>query len=230
MDACPAEYEDATWPDVDGAVLAAHRVRVAVTDGASESLLAGHWARLLASAACRYDPRALRRAARWAAARWPAEVARWLADRELPWWMVDKLDRGAHATVLVVQLEPGGQWRAAAVGDSCLLQVSDGQIKRAFPLADAAAFDERPALVGSALIAACRPEHTTGVCRPADQLLLATDALAGWLLGTPGAAADLLADLADGGAAAFAGQVDRARRAGALRVDDVTLMVIDRGW
>lgn len=198
-----------------------------MADGASESLLAGHWARLLAAAACRYDPRALRRAMRWAAERWPTEVAKWLDGRDPPWWMVDKLDRGAYATVLVVQREPEGRWRAAAVGDSCLLQVRDGRIGRAFPLAHPAEFNERPALVGSTTAVACRPAHTTGVCRPADHLLLATDALACWLLDRPDAVAGLLADLADGGAEAFAGHTDRARRSGALRDDDLTLVIID---
>jgi hypothetical protein len=201
---------------------------VAVADGASESLLAGRWARLLAAAACRYDPRALRLAVRWAATRWPEETARWLGDRDPPWWMREKLDRGAHATVVTAQVHRDGQWRAAAVGDSCLLHVSDGRLKRAFPLDTPAAFTDRPDLVSSTRPGACRPRHASGVWQPHDHLLLVTDALAMWLLGAPDLIAGLLAAVASGGAAAFAEQAERARREGALRNDDLTLLVLDR--
>jgi hypothetical protein len=227
-DGRPEEYEDACWPDVDDTVLSGSRVRVAVADGASESLLAGAWARRLAASACRFDPRALRRAARWAAAGWPAETARWLAGRDAPWWQVEKLSRGAHATVLVVQLHDDLRWRAAAVGDSCLLQLSDGLVKRAFPMDSAAAFSSRPDLVNSAAAAACQPRHATGTCQPGDRLLLATDALAMWLMGAPDLAAGLLVELEGRSAqAAFAGWAERARGAGTLRNDDLTLLVID---
>jgi hypothetical protein len=224
----PEEYEDASWPDVDDTVLSGSRIRVAVADGASESLLAGAWASRLAASACRFDPRALRRAVRSAAAAWPAETARWLEGRDAPWWQVEKLGRGAHATVLVVQIHEDLGWRAAAVGDSCLLQLSDGLVKRAFPVDSPAAFDNRPELVNSAAVQTCQPRHATGACQPGDRLLLATDALAMWLLGSPDLAAGLLVELEGPSAqTAFADWAQRAWHGGSLRNDDLTLLVID---
>jgi hypothetical protein len=232
-DSGPHEYEDAAWPDADEVVPVDDRVRVAVADGAAESLLAGAWARLLAQAATRYHPRALRRAVRWAVDRWPGHVTRWLDGREPAWWQLEKLNRGAHATVVVAQLSPDGAWRAAAVGDSCLLHLRDGRIHQAFPVDSPDAFGTRPHLVSSVAPDRCRPVHTAGVCAPGDRLLLATDALAMWLLAAGGTTGpnglDEVLDTANGAGArtAFADWAAHARGTRALRDDDVTLLVVD---
>lgn len=89
-----AEYEDAAWPEIEQWTGVADVLRVAIADGASESMLAGRWARLLARTACGYDPRALRHAVRRAARSWPVELAEYLADRPLAWWQAEKLARG----------------------------------------------------------------------------------------------------------------------------------------
>ncbi len=225
-DSGPGEYEDASWPDVDDTVTGADRVRLAVADGAAESLLAGPWARLLVATAVDYDSRSLRRAVHRAAGAWPAEVARWLDGREPAWWQLEKLGRGAHATLLTVQYGHDGRWRAAAVGDSCLLHVRGGRVCRAFPVDAPDGFGVRPELVGSADPERCRPVYASGVAQPGDRLLLATDAVAAHALAE--GPAELLDAVDDGGAAAFADWAEQARKERTLRDDDLTLLVLDR--
>src|SRR5207237_3291793 len=92
---------------------------------------------------------------------------------------------GAFATFLGLVVEEAG-WHALAVGDSCLFQVRDGGLLRAFPLTRAADFGNSPHLVGSR---APGPGGThppglrkQGDRRPGDRLWLMTDALAQWFL------------------------------------------------
>src|SRR5436190_1734023 len=84
--------------------------RFAVADGASESAFAGEWARLLtASFVERRGP--------WSS--WlPETRERWrqqLEGRPLPWFLEEKFEEGASATLLGVALDRGGRWSAAAV-------------------------------------------------------------------------------------------------------------------
>src|SRR3954471_6828632 len=83
----PEEYEDAFAADPAAG-------RFAVADGASESAFAGEWARLLAEpyvAASGPGTGWLEGARdRWVAA---------LAGRELPWYLEEKFEQGAYATL-----------------------------------------------------------------------------------------------------------------------------------
>jgi hypothetical protein len=162
----PEEYEDAAAADGDAG-------RFAVADGAAESAFAGPWARLL-TAAFVAEP-----AADWAD--WlPAVRRRWLAEapaEPLPWYLEAKLEEGAFATFLGVELrKPEGQrtedrgqnegggsdcplssvlcpsiieWHALAVGDSCLFHLRGGELLRAFPVERSADFGLQPSLVPS---------------------------------------------------------------------------------
>ena len=219
-----AECEDASAADPDAA-------RFAVADGASESAFAGEWALLLAEAYVADPP---------GSDGWPAWLApvrkRWLArvgGRAMPWYLEEKFDAGAFATLLGVELRRGRggavAWRAAAVGDSCLFQVRGDKLVRSFPLTSAAEFGSRPALLGSrgGPPAGSPPARREGEARPGDSLLLMTDALAQWFLaeaeagGKPWRELPALRD--EGG---FAEWVEARRAAGALRNDDVTLLTI----
>ncbi|MFF7248061.1 protein phosphatase 2C domain-containing protein [Embleya sp. NPDC008237] len=221
----------------------------AVCDGASESLLAGAWARVLAGDAIE----SMSLADRWwehvglfaedlvsrAGRHWDTFLADYQADRTargrpIEWYEQPGLDKGAFATVLAVQLIPRGHgwtWRAFALGDSCLFQLRDHAVLRSFPIQDPAAFGTTPALLGSrnrdGVLVADRLELNRGRVRPGDELLLVTDALAAWLL-TPdgGSEASLrgLAAVSELGVDDFAEWVVDQRVRGRMRNDDVAMV------
>jgi hypothetical protein len=74
-------------------------------------------------------------------------------------------------------------WRAVAIGDSCLLHVRGGKVACAFPLSSSAKFGSRPELISSSPDAACAaPKWRGGQVEPGDLFVLATDAVAAYLL------------------------------------------------
>jgi len=179
------EYEDA-W---------AHRhtrtpagIRVAVADGATESSFAKLWAVLLAESYVRSELAGAEFFARLGAARrlW----RRRLAGRPLPWFASEKAEQGAFAAFVGVQIDAHkNRWTALAVGDSCLMQVDDVgkamRVVKAFPLQKSSQFTMSPYLIGSRSDGEPPNERiqiSTGSLRDGDMLLLATDAVAAWLL------------------------------------------------
>jgi hypothetical protein len=216
-----AEYEDAWAADPDAG-------RFAVADGASESAFAGLWARLLVEgflAAGR--PRHLAHWLGQARGLWSAEVM----GLELPWYAEMKREEGAFATLVGLGLG-AGQWRAVAVGDSCLIRVRKDRQVRAFPLRVFAEFDNQPALIGSRAGRPLTPRYAAGTLLPGDCLLLMTDALAEWFLRSHETGArpwDELAPLLCEGRSEedFGAWVGDLRGRGALRNDDVTVLSIE---
>ena len=182
------EYEDA-W---------AHRpthtpvgIRVAVADGATESSFAKLWAVLLAECYVRSEVTGAEFFARLQPARrfW----RRTLAGRPLPWFASEKAEQGAFAAFLGVQIEAHtNRWTALAVGDCCLMQVDNVgkgmRVVGTFPLQRSAQFTMSPYLIGSSSNGESlnelnqRIQISTGSLRDGDMLLLATDAVAAWLL------------------------------------------------
>lgn len=232
----PSENEDA-WASERSSTLEGDTLRVAVADGATESLFSGQWARLLAReyvAGKMGEPPALLESL-------PGLQRRWRADaetRELPWYAQEKLREGAFATLLGVRCaqspRPGqgvGTWTALVVGDSCLFQVREGRLVCALPLEQAAAFGSRPFLVSTHEGHNSRVgdfvRRASGDLRPGDLLLLMTDALAQWFLsehergGTPWLA--LPAWGSEAPHERFQPFVDGLRASKVIRNDDVTL-------
>jgi hypothetical protein len=214
-----AEYEDAFAGDPQ-------RGRFAVADGASESAFAGPWARLLVGAYVQV-------AGPWSA--WlPAARKQWRAEvqgRELPWYAEAKVEEGAYAALLGMAFEKD-RWQGEAVGDSCLFQVRDGQLRLAFPIRRSADFGNRPSLLGSrrTLDGAARTRRLRmqGSCQPGDRFLLMTDALAQWFLTSIEAARRPWDDLHDlRSEDQFARWLEKLRSARALRNDDVTLIQVE---
>ncbi len=212
-----AENEDA-WAQ---ATSAAGMLRVAVSDGATESAFSGAWARSLVQAWADGGEAAMETVVQAARAAFERATAGGLAGAA--WFVAAKAEEGAHAAFLGVEVAPGGAWRAAAVGDCVLFHLRGGALLRAWPMDDPAAFGNRPALLTSRADRAAPPvEAATGRLEPGDRLLLATDALAAHLLATdPPAALGLDAD-------GFAAFVVAARAAG-MHNDDVTLVEVAAG-
>jgi len=213
------EYEDAAavreeaWP-----------VRAAVADGATESAFARPWAETLAGGLCTIEitPDALLDTL----PDWRSSWTEAHADRmvELPWYGAAKTREGAFATLLGLELRREGHWRAISVGDGLLVHLRDDAVRRTWPYASPEDFTNRPALLAS------RHGHpspdaddcraVTGTWTKDDTFLLATDAVAAWLLRTgPEKAQTWTAD-------DFREAVDSARAEGSLRNDDSTLLML----
>ena len=155
----------------------------------------------------------------------------------IPWHGEAKARAGAFATLLGLAIgsapDDSGRlsWQAMAVGDSCLFVVRDGRLRLSFPLEDPAEFDNNPALVCS------NPDNagglwesvrrSSGECAPGDLLILATDALACWLLAEHAAGERPWETLLALDPPAWAGWVGERRRNGSMRNDDTTLVIIE---
>ena len=175
----------------------------------------------------------------------------------LPWFAEDKARAGAFATLLTFQMqrdkregirdnsEESSQEQTAyslsltpypfqlfAIGDSCLFQIRERQLKLAFPLQHSSQFDSTPPLLSS------NPANNKrvwdnivigeGTFEAGDILLFATDALARWFLVEVEAGNLPWHELCGlKGQADFAVFVARLRQAHAMRNDDVTLVIVD---
>jgi len=222
-----AEYEDAAAVAVKDWPLCA-----AVADGATESVFAGAWAERLARGLV--ERRAttadlLHEAVAEAQSAWRATVR----DRteEEPWYMSAKAAEGAFAALLGLSLHADGRWRAVSVGDCCLFHVRDGALVQGWPFDSPDSFSNRPALISSRSDQDLpSPESISGTWRLRDTFLLATDAVAAWLLGDEmsetSEASFGLSDAADWNQEDFRRIVETAREEGTLRNDDATLLVI----
>nr|WP_238361903.1 protein phosphatase 2C domain-containing protein [Actinopolymorpha pittospori] len=205
----PDECEDALYvrPDVAVDVLVDGPIVAAVCDGASESMLAGQWANILAAAALDHASASLdffgasdefRDFAAEVVFEWSLWVDDYVAQRvqqgrPLKWYEEAKLPQGAFATLLVVHVASESAaddspyvWRAAALGDSCLFHVRDDKIIATFPVQDSADFGVTPDLFGSVnrngRLLAERSRFLEGTCEAGDHLFMMTDALAAWFL------------------------------------------------
>lgn len=235
------EYED-SWRVRDP--VAGEPLRVAMADGATESVLPGRWARMLTAALEEADLRvttdaeAFARTVTAVARQWPGELEEYVSGRDaaanpLRWYERPGLERGAYAALLVLQVEPEGTWNAAAIGDTCLFHVRESQLLHAFPLTEARKFGDAPPLAGSSdtdpAEIAPMVVLAQGTVVPGDRLYICTDALAAWFLdscergGRPWEVLDAI------GESFFETWLEEAREKDRIRGDDVTLVSVAFG-
>lgn len=198
-------------------------LRVAVSDGASDSYRSDVWSHALTKAYVEAPPKPD-----------AEEILHWLdvpkehyrisiQPESLPWNQALKAERGDGATLLGMQFksltppkapipplleadplipipsdEDGEtlrntqneilryrEWSALAIGDCFVMQVRDDAVEAAFPFTSSEQFDSTPFLLSTRYnnapvldqMATCR-----GECESGDVFLLATDALAKWIL------------------------------------------------
>ncbi len=232
------EYEDAFFPDVL-ATTPQPCSRVAVADGATESSFSGIWARLLVKGFVDHgsgddDIDAL-------LAEVQPQWAERVGHRELPWYAEEKAQAGAFSSLLGLTLRGGFgteeplRWRAAAVGDSCLIQVRGESVITRFPLEHSSQFDSAPLLLPS------RPIHNASVrervltahghAQCDDSFYLMTDALARWFMSEDESAKrpwQVLRDLnTQDQRESFVEMIERLRAVHEIKNDDCTLVRLD---
>jgi hypothetical protein len=168
--------------------------RYAVADGATEGAFSGRWARQLARAFG--DGRMMAQSPRHLGECLPrfTPPADQGGEGPKPWFYSRGLSRGSYSTILGVRFasdfargRSGVKYLALAVGDSCLLHVDKaGEIRLSFPLETAAEFTRNPVLLSTLEGASASAIASARFChrqlRRGETLLLATDAVAYWLL------------------------------------------------
>lgn len=208
--------------------------RVAVADGATESLLGGRWASILCKHFCEGNlGTGLEGAIASARAEWEHELGQLRRSRGaqgLSWLEEGALARGTFATIVGVEVADGLA-RAWAVGDSCLFVRRGRQQRSSFPVESAANLTSRPELVraeqanGPGDSASIR--QWEGSLESGDVLYLVTDAVAGWVLATGETGADPFPTLdrsVEHGPTGLAAWTRQVRRDRLITDDDCTIV------
>jgi hypothetical protein len=229
--------EDASWAVYSYDTSLA---RLAVSDGASESAFSREWAQILTH-------RFVSRAPVLSTFDWEGmttwldacgqEWSRGIPWDRIPWHGQAKTRTGAFATFLGMTLSPARNysgaypWQAVAVGDSCLFIVHDDFLGLSFPLDNSGQFNNTPGLVCSnpANNAQARAHlrQTSGECHSGDTILLASDAVAAWILKeceSGGRPWEQLLPLES--PAQWDAWVQARREERSMRNDDATLMIV----
>ena len=229
------EYEDAYCP-ADSFETAGDCFRFAVADGATEASYSKIWAHMLVESYCNGVLKGsdLENNIQELQIKWDESVR----SRPLPWYAEEKVRTGAFSSLLGLTItheiasheETGGLWEAEAVGDSCLFQVRDDELLTKFPLDHSEQFNSRPMLVStnstyneglSNYLATIKGSWLVG-----DVFYLFTDALACWFLKeVEDSKKPWKFKHADPGR--FETWINKLRKKGAMRNDDVTMFRIE---
>jgi hypothetical protein len=238
----------------DACTMSEDETRFALCDGASVSSLPRPWAALLGQQWVKHpfedidaetlvlwlqEPR--ERWRRWVQETWRREIdARnaFIGNSPItPEVFRRTLQTGAAATFLGLVLhQENASWHAFALGDTCLFlarrdKSTAWRLRLSFPLDNSARFGDRPLLLASndgneaSLIPHFR--SMTGAYRRGDVLMMATDALAQWMLSqVEQQQADwcIFPILTD--PQRFAKLIEQERQDGRMADDDTTLVVI----
>jgi hypothetical protein len=161
--------------------------RFAVADGASEGWESGKWAAHLASAYIKKPPNPTNFDAWLTAIR-----GRWKIPTQAgpaPWYAEMKQQAGSYSTLLGIEFRVAlhsrvWAWKAIAIGDSCVFQIRAGRAIGVYPISTPSGFGNQPPLLPSPPASICpEPEWLAGRSEPQDLFLLATDAIAAYLVG-----------------------------------------------
>ncbi len=218
------EYEDAFAPAALPEA-STDEFRCAVADGATETSFSGLWAKLLVDAFVDQRlPRIEMEHLAPLSGNWHQAIAARTANKPLPWYAVEKLEKGAFSSLMGLSVHADGNWRAHCVGDSCLFHVRPKQAIRAFPYHTPDEFNNHPALLSTDATAAFETKVARGRWRDGDYFLLMTDALAHFFLSQRKLRGQLASDALD--QPGFEALVQAARGDRICRNDDVTLVKI----
>lgn len=236
----PDEYEDASRVAYPHRLAPGVVARAAISDGASESAFAKSWAKILADAFVE-NPLDLSHLNAPALTGWLAPGQnQWNAAvpwQRLPWHGEAKARNGAMATLLGVTFHEKQNrrrldWQAIAIGDCCLFIVNDDTLTLSWPIGHSAQFNNNPPLICSNPANNQglwqRASQISGECRPGDVIILASDAVAQWILREREAGRQpwqTLTHLSQNGQWNSWLQSRRADRA--IRNDDATILIIE---
>lgn len=209
--------------------------RAAVADGATWSVNSGQWATLLTRSFCSgTDARNADSFVDWVddlAGRMTEDLARQANSGEDHWWSEESAARGSAAAFLGIELTEGEEGRvlfqALAVGDCCLFHVRGDSLLRSWPLTAVEEFNSSPVLIESTnSTSPSEVLRMRGEARSGDYLLLASDAVAQWLLGLAAAEPDRISTVVGIDQGNWEELIDWLRNHGSIVDDDCTLMTV----
>lgn len=204
-----------------------------VSDGASESIFSGLWARILVERAVSLSPPQFVTVRSVLDAMVDRARDAWYSGinwEGLKWNVKNKATRGgSHATLLIVHV--GETVVSSAVGDSCLFIRKGGQQLVSFPIRHVNEFGITPSLVWSGYggaplrkrVSTRNPWKVFSYTGPYDEVLLATDALSAWVMseGAGGAMERLRSEEPET-------LLPSLQREGSVRNDDLTFILVRR--
>ena len=176
------DYQDALdWDD--------EKRRYAVADGASLSFFPREWAILLVEHFCKSINLSSEKT-NWQSwmvpiqQKWYEQVKE-KVNKQSPWYIKNpfNIQEPAVSTFIGIQFNKDySEWEAMIVGDSCLFHQSDTGVK-SYLIEDSADFTNYPEVFASyAKDNHSEPKFIPGNANPGDTFILATDALAKWIL------------------------------------------------
>ncbi|MBC6481069.1 MAG: hypothetical protein GDA56_28170 [Hormoscilla sp. GM7CHS1pb] len=184
-----ADIQDACCWNDDGS-------GVAIADGASTSLLPREWADILVKKFCHHNERLTKIRDQWEEwlkplqEEWGKQSIKLQKDPNVPWYVKGSRDKAyGSATFVGLRLNPTDRegrniWEAIAVGDSCLFHFKAGiNEMMAFPIENSKSFTSVTECFHSLPeYESSVPKYKSGFYEKGDIFLLATDALAQWIL------------------------------------------------
>jgi serine/threonine protein phosphatase PrpC len=235
--AAPRKWEDA-------AACSVRSGRFAVADGVSQAFRSREWAHVLAQAYVHDFPQSATVGGERVSPARQRVIKDWFGQQVHQWHeqapeaktRLDQraeLSRPPSATFAGLHFIRGGaglEWEACVFGDCCLLQVSDGRLAQSFPLTAEDQFTTHPDLITTAhgrLEGSLATLQTrTGSASPGDIFVLASDALSACLLGVAADHPSVLGRIGFLGSGEFTGLITDLRKAGAIEIDDVAMVVV----
>ena len=212
--------------------------RYAIADGATLSFMSKPWAALLVKHFCKTTGLSVikdnwQEWLRPIQQEWYQQVEEEVKSLK-QYWLTNSFNTQESATSTFIGLEIDkvtSEWKAIIIGDSCLFHLNDSEF-RSYRITDSAGFTNRPdAFTSFEKDNRHAPFLVTGDVKPGDTFILATDALAKWILahkeaGKLGAVCDALKAIET--YTEFCKFVETERNTDSIRLvnDDVTLMQI----
>lgn len=234
------DWEDGAGFDV-GDPATGRPARFVVSDGATDAYDSIRWAHQLVTSLLGESGGDIPALTREEMVDWLRQMQeRWV--RETPsqssWFEATRLQDGSFATLLACQLDGLGEgrstWSAVALGDAVLFHVRDGVLHEHFPPIEVGGFGTNPdgAYTRPDQLGVMRDRialRSGRGLRQGDRLFLATDAMADWMLReSVRDGARLWRELGSlEHPDSLRHLVDRAREAGDMKNDDVTLVRVD---
>ena len=224
----------------DAAEFNENRTRYAVADGATRSFFPKMWADLLVKNFCEETalPLEMENWKEWIEPlrqKWLKQVSS-MVQKTKRFISIDRLSRSESAASTFVGLEidrTKSEWKAMIIGDSCLFHIEGGELKEIYLVKKSEDFTNRPEIFASfAKDSPYEPTFVTGEINSGDMFILATDALAKWIIQHEevGKLEDVLKHLIsiDRHKQQFDDFVEKARETEGIYLanDDVTLMLI----
>ena len=236
------ENEDAVYPQlVNGSSLTVDHFSCAMADGATTSSFSKLWANLLVkeSSLSHNLQQDFNQTLNSARAIWKNE----LSDKELPWPTAIKVKQGSFATLLWFHIwkknslfpsKNGSSdrgWVANAVGDTCMFHMVKGRVAASFPLERPDQFSNTPELVSTNLAyqrTRISNRSMSGTWQKGDHFLIASDALAAWLMGAAESNAFLWPVISENltSQVRFHTWIRSLRRQGKIKNDDTSLIAL----